>query len=329
MKSVSETQALQAAAEHVRTAAIQNIPESHKRLRAFTRKSSSSPVDDDGIFSFNPSELKSDDNEGVPFLVAIDEIGDSPYQTIPISETKIADLVKNLATNPLSSPVVLRRTSNGKLQLIAGRHRIEAYKRLQRAEIEATIKDLTDDQAEKLVFYDNLFAPNLSDYEKYLGFSQRKKTKGLTGEQLAEEAGVSTATVSKLFGFAELPELLHEALKKHPDTIGSNIVRQLVKLSKDRPDLAVEAIEKIAAGKMTQKSAMEWIKAGGEKPKRSSSDVIETPIKIGKSRYATVSLRADRLSINFSSPDEALEMNYAIEELLQDRAKALAAKQRE
>lgn len=329
MKSVSETQALQAAAEQVRAAAIKNIPESHKRLRSFSRKGANTATDSDGIFSLNTSESNSDENQGAPFLVSIDIIEDSPYQTIPINESKVADLVKNLATNPLSSPVVLRRTSSGKLQLIAGRHRIEAYKRLQRQEIEATIKDLDDDQAERLVFYDNLFAPSLSDYEKYLGFAQRKKTKGLSGEQLAEEAGISTSLVSMLFGFADLPESLHSILRKYPNSIGANNSRELAKLAKNNSDLAAAAIEQVASGKMTQKAAIEWIKAGGEKPKKASSEVVETPIKAGKNKYATVSLRTDRLLISFSSQDEALEMNYAIEKLLQDRAKVIAAKQRE
>jgi ParB family transcriptional regulator, chromosome partitioning protein len=325
MKSVSETQALQEAAEQVRAAAIQKIPESHKRLRSFTRKGYSGSVDDDNIFEIK-KETISNESQGTPFLVAISDIEDSPYQTIPLSKSKVADLVKNLATNPLSSPIVLRRLPNGKLQLIAGRHRVEAYKQLQREEIEATVKKLSDDQAEKLVFYDNLFAPNLSDYEKYLGFAQRKKTKNLTGEQLAEEAGVSTATVSKLLGFSDLPESIHEALRKHPHTIGASNARDFVQLALINEELSITAIEKIAAGEMTQKAALEWIKAGGEKPKKKSVEAIETPIKIGKTRYATVSLRAERLIVNFSSEDEALEMNYVIEKLLQDRAKAIAAK---
>lgn len=325
MKSISETQALQEAAEQVRAAAIQKIPESHKRLRSFSRKASSGSVDDDNIFDIKKENI-SNESQGTPFLIAITEIEDSPYQTIPISESKVADLVKNLATNPLSSPIVLRRLLDGKLQLIAGRHRMEAYKRLQREEIEATIKELNDDQAEKLVFYDNLFAPNLSDYEKYLGFAQRKKTKNLTGEQLAEEAGVSTATVSKLLGFSDLPETIHEALKKYPNTIGASNARDFVQLALNNQELSITAIEKIAAGEMTQKAALEWIKFGGEKPKKKSVETIETPIKVGKTRYATVSLRSERLVVSFSSEDEALEMNYVIEKLLQERAKTLVAK---
>ena len=193
-------------------------------------------------------------------------------------------------------------------------------------EIEATIKELTDDEAEKLVFYDNLFAPNLSDYEKYLGFIQRKKTKNLTGEQLAEEAGVSTATVSKLLGFADLSEEIHTALKNHPNTIGASNVRDFAQLASNNQELAIQAVGKIAAGQMTQKAALEWMKAGGEKPKKKSTDLVETPIKIGRTRYATVSLRAEKLVVSFASEDEALEMNYAIEKLLQERAKAIAQK---
>ncbi len=245
--------------------------------------------------------------DGKPFLVPLSLISDSPYQTSPISEDKVSELVDNLSRNPLSSPVVLRRGRQGRLELIAGRHRIEAYKRLGRQEIEATLRDLTDDDAEKLVFYDNLFAPSMTDFQKYLGFSQRKARLGLTQEQLAQESGVSRVVVTKLLSFDGLPESVFAALKENPRTIGANAAAEFVALARKSPDLAIQAIYAIALGDMTQKAAIAWLKAGGaaktEAPRPAATKAL---IKSGRTKYAALVQRENRLVITLNTQDADL-----------------------
>ena len=257
--------------------------------------------------------------DGKPFLVPLSLIGDSPYQTSPINEDKVSELVDNLGKNPLSSPVVLRRGHQGRLELIAGRHRIEAYKRLGRQEIEATLRDLTDDDAEKLVFYDNLFAPSMSDFQKYLGFSQRRSRLGLTQEQLAEESGVRQAVVSKLLSFDGLPEAVFAALKENPQTIGSNAAADFVALAKKSPDLAVQAIYAIALGDMTQKAALAWLKAGGAtKVATAKPAAAKALIKSGRQKYAELVQRENRLVISLNTVDAGLY--HELEAWLKSRA---------
>ena len=244
--------------------------------------------------------------DGKPFLVPLSLISDSPYQTSPISEDKVSELVDNLSRNPLSSPVVLRRGRQGRLELIAGRHRIEAYKRLGRQEIEATLRDLTDDDAEKLVFYDNLFAPSMTDFQKYLGFSQRKARLGLTQEQLAEESGVSRVVVTKLLSFDGLPESVFAALKENPRTIGANAAAEFVALARKSPDLAIQAIYAIALGDMTQKAAIAWLKAGGPRTETPRPAATKALIKSGRQKYAELVQRENRLVITLNTQDADL-----------------------
>lgn len=257
--------------------------------------------------------------DGKPFLVPLSLINDSPYQTSPVNEDKIADLVENLGKNPLSSPVVLRRGHQGRLELIAGRHRIEAYRRLGRQEIEATLRDLSDDDAEKLVFYDNLFAPSMTDFQKYLGFSQRKARLGLTQEQLAEESGVSRTVVSKLLSFDGLPESVLAALKENPQAIGANAAADFVALAKMSPDLAVQAIYAIALGEMTQKAALAWLKAGGATKTETAKPVAtKALIKSGRQKYAELVQRENRLVISLNTVDAGLY--HELEAWLKSRA---------
>lgn len=258
---------------------------------------------------------------GKPFLVPLALIHESPYQSYPINQQKVAELVENLKNNPLSSPIVLRRRNDGELEIIAGRHRLEAYKLLNRTEIESTLRNLDDDQAERLVFFDNLLGPDLTDFQKYLGFAQRKRSKKLTQEQLAAEAGVHQGTVSRLMSFDGLSDFVLQELTAHPASIGTKYAAEFVQLSKLNDDIAIQAIRLIAEGKMTQKSALEWMKAGGKQKSSPEKETIDSVIKSGRHNYAKMALRSNRITITFSDEDKAINAWDQVEKLLQASAK--------
>ncbi|MDD2609376.1 MAG: ParB/RepB/Spo0J family partition protein [Giesbergeria sp.] len=256
---------------------------------------------------------------GKPFLVPIALIHESPYQSYPINPKKVEDLAENLKKNPLSSPIVLRRRRNdGELELIAGRHRLAAYRLLDRLEIEATLRSLDDDEAERLVFYDNLLGPELTDFQKYLGFAQRKKSKGLNQEKLAEEAGVSQGTVSRIMSFDGLPESVMAELARVPNAIGMNSASEFVALAKNNEALAIQAIKAIEAGSMNQKSAMEWMKNGGKEKEKVTRNGINSVIKSGKKNYAKMALSSNRMTIVFSDDKSAMDNWKKIEEMLKE-----------
>lgn len=258
---------------------------------------------------------------GKPFLVPLSLINESPYQFYPINEQKVAELVENLKNNPLSSPIVLRRRNDGELEIIAGRHRLAAYKSLSRTEIESTLRNLDDDQAERLVFFDNLLGPDLTDFQKYLGFAQRKRSKRLTQEQLAIEAGVHQGTVSRLMSFDGLSDAVLQELIVHPASIGTKHAAEFVQLSRLNDDIAIQAIRLIAEGKMPQKSALEWMKAGGKPKSSSKKEIIDSVIKSGRNNYAKMALRSNRITITFSDEDKAINAWDQVEKILQASAK--------
>lgn len=244
--------------------------------------------------------------EGKPCLVPISLIKPSPYQTTPLNMQKVQELMDNLGKNPLSSPIVLRMDRLGGLELIAGRHRVEAYKRLGRTDIEATLRELADDDAEKLVFYDNFFSPSLSDFQKYLGFRQRKERLGLTQAQLAEESGVDPAAVSRLMAFDGLPESVMSILNEVPAAISLSVAVAFVEMARKNPDLAVHAVTAIGVGEMTQKAAMAWLRAGGKKEEPTKIEQLKAPIKAGKQKYADVTQRASKIVIDLKADDGRL-----------------------
>ena len=256
--------------------------------------------------------------QGYPAIIAIKDLVTSPFQTRNMDESRIQELLANLTANPLSTPVTVRsigELSAQRYELVAGHHRVEAFKRLGRSEITASVITLSDAQAQSLVFYDNLLSPQLLDFEKYLGFASLKQSRGLTLEDMAAESGLSKSLVGLIMSFSKLaPEVL-SAIKKHPATVSASLAQKLCSLKPDLQSRIITAVEMIAEGKLMQATAVRWIEQIPVPPKAQS-----TPIKAGRYKYAEISHRPGQVTIKFSDPDESNAAQEELIALLQQRA---------
>jgi ParB family chromosome partitioning protein len=213
--------------------------------------------------------------------------------------------------------VVVRRKADGRYELVAGRHRKAAFEQLQREEIAASVVVLSDDEAERLVFFDNLLAPALSDYEKYLGFAQRQKSKGLSYAELARESGWSKSQVARFFSFARLPAEAIELLKTRPAALGANGAEKLVAFVQDHPQQVVEAVRAVVEERATQDEALRQLAAlvaGRDEappaPKRAAAPaaVVGTQklrVMHQDRVFAMVSVKGSRVAIKLSDEAEA------------------------
>jgi ParB family transcriptional regulator, chromosome partitioning protein len=262
--------------------------------------------------------------EGEPRKLPLASIQASQFQTRPLSAERVAELVENLRQNPLVTPIVVRRIADSdQFELIAGHHRIAAYKVLGLNEIDAAIVELDDDEAERSVFYDNLLAPQLTDYEKFLGFSARRQSKSLTHEQLADEAGISRTLVTQLLSYEGFSKDIHALLLTHPDAVRSKLASELVRIAKEDEALVQEAIQLLAAGKLKQTDAVRWI-AAKQAPSITSPKIETTSvtIKSGRTRYAEILRRESRVTISFTNEADAIASTEILTTLLKERATA-------
>ena len=253
------------------------------------------------------------------FVVALDILRSSPYQLMALDEERVSALMENLKGNPLNSPVVVRASSEeGGFELIAGHHRAEAYRRLGRTTIQAVLATIDDDQAERLVFYDNLLAPTLSDYERYLGFAQRRKSKNLSQEELASEAGVSQTQISSLLAFEKLPEAAQALIRAHPKKASALLFRTLGGLAAAQPERVVQAIQKVLEGTLAVTAAAAWVQA--KESRSTKTEVQRVVIKKGNKTYAEIRRRAGQLVVSFTDEAAAEPIVEEIAQLLRARS---------
>lgn len=260
-------------------------------------------------------ELRKEKASG--FEVELTALRASPYHIGDIVESRVAALVENLRQNPLNSPVVVRATADeGVYELLAGRHRTEAFRRLGRPTIHAVLRVISDDEAERVVFYDNLFAPSLSDYEKYLGFSSRQKSKSLTLEKLAEEGGISTSHVHRFMAFDKLPAAAQSVIRTNPSAegLGAKLWGELAPLAAQYSERVVEAVQRVAAGRLAASAAGAWVTASEKAARQQPERVL---VKRGRHKFAEVRARGTQWVVNFASEADAQTYGKKLLELVQ------------
>lgn len=227
------------------------------------------------------------------------------------------ELVANLRTNPLVTPITVRRREQGGYEIISGHNRVNAYRELGRDKISAVLVDWDEAQTELSAFYANLLQPDLPDFEKYIGFGViAARYPDLSLTEIAANAGISTAGIYRLMSFKGLPEEAVAILKGRPDIVGSNAAQAFAKLcAEGESKQVITAIRKIASGECTQAQAIKF--ASAEPRKLKAKAVATTRINAGKSTYCDM-VRAEKVvRLLFSSADEAEEAQTAIQSVLQ------------
>jgi len=259
--------------------------------------------------------------QGRALRVRLDLCDDAPFHTSPLDLEQVARLRKNLAENGQSAPGIVRALPDGRYEVLAGRHRKAALIELGHEAWDVSIRDIDDDLAERLVFYDNLLAPSISEYAKYLGFARRRESRKLTLEELARESGVSRSLVGRLLTFGDLPAEARAIIEKAPEKIGAKLAEELAGLTPRHASRVTEAVALVVAGTLQASKAPAWV-VGLHATIRPAA-LPETVIKQGKATYAKLSRRAGQLVVRFTDPTEAVEVEDAIAELLRKRAAAL------
>lgn len=220
---------------------------------------------------------------------------------------QLSELKANLANNPLTTPIAVRRREEGGYEIIAGHNRVNAYRELGRTKILSVVFEMTEDEAERSAFYSNLLSPSLPDFEKFMGLRARMEHGKLTQEQVAKEAGVTQQSVSLLLSFSGLPKDAIRILDGAADKglLGASAAAKLALIAKNgKQGRVVEAVQQLVDGKLSQKAAVGYATSEEKaKPKVTSPQIIRS----GKKSFCSIRRAEKDIRISFNEPvNEAL-----------------------
>lgn len=213
---------------------------------------------------------------GLPIKVV--EIADSPFQSrVKLDLDHVEMLVALIQKGGLLSPILVRpldptkqvegsREPEKRFELIAGHHRLEAFRRLKQEMIPAVVKRMSNAQAARALTMDNTARKGLSDWEQYKHMVMLHETEAVQNKtELAEVLSVSRTQIYNLEAFASLPQAVHKMLEESPTLIGANLVYALKPLLDDPEKgdqaklLVEEAFRLIEAKKLKQSGVKGWV----------------------------------------------------------------------
>lgn len=160
------------------------------------------------------------DNDGVVTL-RLTEI--EPNRNQPrtnFDEEALAELADSIAKHGLIQPIVVRPTSSGTYQIVAGERRWRACRMAELTEVPVIIKELDDQKYFEIALIENLQREDLNAVEEAKGYRTLIDSYGLTQEQVADSVGKSRSAVTNALRLLKLDNAALDALKNGEITAG-------------------------------------------------------------------------------------------------------------
>ena len=159
-------------------------------------------------------------------------------------EDALAELADSIEKHGLIQPIVVRPTSSGVYQIVAGERRWRACRMAGLSEVPVVIKELDDQNYYEIALIENLQREDLNAVEEAQGYRTLIDSYGLTQEQVAESVGKSRSAVTNALRLLNLNDKALEALKNGDITAGH--ARAI--LAADSDEIATEMLKATLAG---------------------------------------------------------------------------------
>ncbi len=261
----------------------------------------------DALFSDNAT----DNNGAVTVkLTEIEPNRDQPRRDF--DEEALGELADSISKHGLIQPIVVRPTSGGAYQIIAGERRWRACRMAGLEEVPVMIKEIDDRTFMELALIENLQREDLNAVEEAMGYRTLIDNYGLTQEQVAETIGKSRSAVTNALRLLNLNDTELEALKN--GSISAGHARAL--LSCEDEDYRQRML--IAAADGASVRELEKMAATAKKVKRPSTpqkkDTFISEVELSlknelhrKVNITTIGKGKGTLTIEFFSEEELAE----------------------
>ncbi len=162
---------------------------------------------------------------------------------LTFDENALKELATSISEHGIIQPLVLRKLTNDKYEIIAGERRYKASQIAGLNKVPAIIADLDDNTSAEVALVENLQRRNLSAIEEAKSYKKLLDRGYLTQEQLAKRLGVSQSSVANKVRLLNLSEEVQNALMA--EKISERHARSLLQLSntKDQIDMLNKIIE--------------------------------------------------------------------------------------
>ena len=162
--------------------------------------------------------------------INISSIEVSPYQPrVNFDEESLKSLIESVREQGIIQPILVRKSSKNKFELIAGERRLRAAKILGHDKIPAIIKTITNESAAIYSLLENVQREDLNPIEEAEGLKRLIKEFKFTQEELAKKTGKSRSHIANLIRLLSLNKQVIKLLSDKKIDMGH--ARALLSLS--------------------------------------------------------------------------------------------------
>ena len=194
------------------------------------------------------------ESEGASLNIDLSLISVSPYQPrTNFDEDNLKSLIESIREQGIIQPILIRKLTKNKYELIAGERRLRAAKILGHKTIPGIIKTITDEVAAIYALLENVQRENLNPIEEAVGLKKLIQEFKFTQEQLSKKTGKSRSHIANLIRLLSLDQYVIDLLSQKKIDMGH--ARALLSLSHSsqkiyadkvvKQKLSVRAIEKL------------------------------------------------------------------------------------
>ncbi|MCL1946433.1 MAG: ParB/RepB/Spo0J family partition protein [Chitinivibrionia bacterium] len=231
-------------------------------------------------------ESEAQESNASQTAISISQIEPNPFQPrIDFDNEQIEELAKSIKEQGLLQPIVVRKTSDDKYQIVSGERRFRALKLLNEKEIAAIIReDVDDKQMLELALVENIQRENLNEIETALSYKKLIEFCGYSHQELSDRLGKSRALITNTLRLLKLSEDIQTMLREKQISAGHAKVLLAVENPILQLQLAQEVVKKTLSVRETEKK-LSQVLSGDDKEKVEISAKKET---ILASKYSSV-----------------------------------------
>ena len=225
------------------------------------------------------SETKTVETNNGAEKISIDMLYASQFQPrLDFDKEALDALSASIKEKGVLQPLLVRKDSNGKYEIIAGERRFRAAKQAGLNEVPVIIKEMDDKEVLEVALVENLLRENLSAIEEAEGLQRLINEFSHTQEALSEIIGKSRSYIANTLRLLVLPLEIQQMVRNGKITAGH--VRPLIGLE-NSVELARKIVEKGLNVRQVE-ALVKNNKKAPEKKVKQNDDIVDIEKNINK-----------------------------------------------
>lgn len=166
-----------------------------------------------------------------------------------IAQSELMELVESIKIQGVLQPLIVRKLSTDKYEIIAGERRWRAATQAELQEVPVIIKNVSDKDALSIALIENIQRENLNPLEEAIALDRLAKEFTLTHNDVAIAVGKSRTAITNLLRILQLPVEIKHMLENRQLDLGHAKV-----LLGAPPHLQIQIANKIIADNLSVRS---------------------------------------------------------------------------